>query len=152
MKDNETEYKKLLDVAMTMLSRRELCSGELSSRLRARKFSAELVETALRDLQQRGLQSDLRCAEVLVREHVLRGHGQMRIHQDLSRRGVGDEFIEAALAASECDFRELAREVLHKRYGNEVPSDYKERVRRIAFLQRRGFAISDCQHAVTTSP
>lgn len=148
MDDSDGARGKAVSLGMSMLSRRELCSGELRHKLRARKFSDEAVEAALLTLQQRDLQSDQRCAEVLVREHVLRGHGQIRIRQDLSRRGIEDELIDAALSECDCDFGELAEKVLRQRYGDQAPSSHAERAKRMAFLQRRGFLGSDCRAAV----
>ena len=149
--DSSGVHKKAVTLGMSMLSRRELCSGELRYKLRARNFSDEVVEAALLSLQQRSLQSDQRCAEVLVREHVLRGHGQIRIRQDLSRRGVEDELIDTALSECGCDFGELAEKVLRQRYGDEAPSSHAERAKRMSFLQRRGFIGSDCRAAVDAS-
>lgn len=132
---------------MAMLGRRELCSGELCSKLRTRQFAQDIIDSTLQTLQQRGLQSDHRCAEVLVREHVIRGRGPVRIRHDLAQRGIGADIIDQALVDGDCDFTGLALQVLQKRYGNTAPVDYADRAKRIAFLQRRGFTISDCREA-----
>ncbi|MGV0005199.1 MAG: regulatory protein RecX [Candidatus Porifericomitaceae bacterium WSBS_2022_MAG_OTU9] len=136
-----------MSIAMAMLGRRELCSGELCFKLRARKFTKDIIDATLHKLQQRDLQSDHRCAEVLLREHTLRGHGSVRIRQDLAQRGIDAAIIDQALIDGDCDFTALAQKVLQKRYGDNAPADYTDRAKRIAFLQRRGFTISDCRAA-----
>jgi regulatory protein len=74
-----------------------------------------------------------------VRSRAGRGHGPVRIRQELRQRGVADGLIGPALAQLEVDWFELAREVRIRRFGSEPPADLKERSRQYRFMQYRGF-------------
>jgi regulatory protein len=64
----------------------------------------------------------------------------MRLRQELMARGVADEYIEQALAESECNWQALAEQVRRKRFGGQMPKDFKEKAKQLRFLQYRGFS------------
>ena len=137
---NEISPKDIRLKAMDLLARREHLRSELEIKL-TKRFGPDLVDvsTVLDQLEQDQLLSDQRFAEAYVRHRSGRGYGPERIQQDLRHKGACAELAVAVLKASETDWAELAREVRHKKFGEAVPADFKEKSRQLRFLQYRGF-------------
>lgn len=133
---------------MDLLARREHARGELVSKLARKGYELDEIDDALRGLAGEGLQSDSRYAEHFVKARVERGHGPLRIRNDLEAAGVAGTIIDDAFSASRVDWRARAREVLVKRFGNEPPVDYPEKARRMRFLSQRGFGMDEIRAAV----
>jgi regulatory protein len=131
-----------------LLARREHSRVELSRKLRARGMPHELVDEVLGSLVARRLQSDERYAESLVNSRVSRGQGPVRIRRDLSRQGIPEAEIDAALAAAAVDWYELARDTRQRRFGADAPAEWKERARQARFLEYRGFTGDQIREAI----
>ncbi len=123
--------------AMNLLARREHSKKELQRKLVLRDFDEQTIDKVLSDLIQENLLSERRFAEAFVRSRINKGQGPLRIRRDLSERGVTDELI--ADYVNGWQWLALAADARQKRFGNELPTDYKERARQIRFLQYRGF-------------
>lgn len=134
--------------AVRLLARREHSRVELARKLRARGIPPELVDEVLAGLAARRLQSDERYAESLVNSRVSRGQGPVRIRRDLSQQGLPESEIDAALEAAGVDWYELARDTRRRRFGSEVPAEWKERARQARFLEYRGFTGDQIRAAI----
>lgn len=133
---------------MDLLARREHGRGELAAKLARKGYEPDEIEQALDGIAADGLQSDARYAEHFVNARAGRGHGPIRIRNDLDAAGVETGIIEDALAACGVDWRERARQVLVKRFGDEPAADYPGKARRMRFLSRRGFGMDEIRAAV----
>lgn len=102
--------------ALRALSRREYSVFELRSKLE-RQYDDQVVEQLLDELLTQRLLSDGRFTEVFVRSRIERGHGPMRIRQELCQRGIDDELIDAHLTFDTERWSALAGEALRKRSG-----------------------------------
>jgi regulatory protein len=100
-----------------MLSRRELSATELARKLETKGCHPPLINAVVQELQRLDLQSDERFTEVYVRNRIAKGHGPIRIRQELGKRGVHEEIVEDALTHTGEFWLELAREVIHKRFA-----------------------------------
>lgn len=110
--------------------------------------SRQLIDATLDWLEEQNFLSDERCARLYVRSHIERGHGVLRIRQELIyQKRLGAKLVEAALIASECDWFALAEATLKKRFRHP-PADLKEKARQLRFLQARGFTAEQCHHAL----
>ena len=85
------------------------------------------------------LQSDRRFCESFVRSRSQQGQGPRRIAQDLRQRGVADSLVREYLWEADIDWFAALQQLYRKRYGETKPSDYKEKAKRMRFLQYRGF-------------
>ena len=74
------------------------------------------------------------------------GYGELRIRQELARRGVARETAEEALQPFSPDRAKL-RALLDKRLHGDV-SDRREVEKAVAALQRRGFSWPDIRAAL----
>jgi len=133
---------------MDLLARREHSRAELVRKLKSRDYEDADIESALSGLAEDGLQSDARYAEHFLSARAQRGHGPVRIRNDLEAAGVAPGIIDDALANSGVDWRRSARQVLEKRFGTTPAADYPEKARRMRFLGQRGFAMDEIRAAV----
>jgi regulatory protein len=134
--------------AVRLLARREHSRKELARKLHARGVPAALVDEVLQSLQARRLQSDERYAESLVNSRVARGQGPVRIRRDLAQQGIPDSEIDSTLEAAGADWYALARETRVRRFGEDVPAEWKERARQARFLEYRGFTGDQIREAL----
>ena len=127
--------------AMDLLARREHSRKELKQKLRRRFDDETIVDEQLDRLAEEHLQSDTRYAESFARQRYNRGHGPLRIRQEMRQRGIPDEDIEAAMESGEYDWYSSALAVLERKYGNKPADDVKEKARRSRFMLYRGFSL-----------
>jgi len=155
-------------IAMDLLARRdhtrhELYSklfSKLSSKLEAKipadglsaeysqEFLADEINEVLDELEADGLLNESRFAESFVNSRIRRGLGPARIRRELGEKGVRGQAADLAFEAAEADWLEQARAVREKKFGNELPSEYKERARQARFLQYRGFTSEQIQRVL----
>ena len=143
-----TEGKSPRHVAMDLLSRREHSRRELIRKLAARGFSEEECENAVELLALEGLQSDQRFTESFVAARVGRGNGPVRIRHELEQRGISSDVVDQCLVESQTDWQDLARTVRRKKFGSDLPAEYKEKARQARFLQQRGFTAGQSMGAM----
>jgi SOS response regulatory protein OraA/RecX len=113
---------------------RALRSGDrsrqaLADRLAGAGVDAAARESALEALERAGVVDDARLAANRAERLAERGQGDAAIRFDLERKGVGQELVEAALAALEPE-RERARRLVERRGAGE---------RTARWLAARGF-------------
>ena len=111
-------------------------------------FEDEAVEGELDELTRERLQDDERFAEVYARSRTARGYGPRRVEGELRQRGVAQSMIDDLFATGEVDWFELARAACSKKFGNGWPESFKDKARRMRFLEYRGFLPDQIQHAV----
>jgi len=131
--------------AMDYLARREHSCTELQRKLATAGFEDDVVRQAIDSLRQQRLQSDRRFTEAYIRYRAGRGNGPMRIRLELGEKGVKGALIDELMAAGEQDWIRLASEVRIKKFGDELPKEFKERARQARFLQYRGFSSDQIQ-------
>ena len=98
-----------LDLAIRALRFRDRTAAELETRLEQRGVGAAEREQALETLERIGYVDDERFARMRAEQLADRGSGDALIRDDLERRGVAAEIIEAALAAIEPEHERAAR-------------------------------------------
>jgi regulatory protein len=94
----ELRRLRALRTATTALQRRDRSARELVERLAQGRVAQAEQERTLGTLQSAGLVDDGRFARERARTLASRGSGDALIRDDLERRGIGPEEIEAALA------------------------------------------------------
>ena len=138
--------RKIKQVAIKMLARREHSLKELELKLTKKGYLNIMVMQILEELQQEGLQSDERFAESYVRSKREQGMGPYRIRAELLRRGVSQIVIDKHLAEADTAWFEAAQDVRNKRFGDEMPGVKKECLKQMQFLQYRGFTKDHIRH------
>ncbi|TDG12155.1 regulatory protein RecX [Seongchinamella unica] len=137
--------------AMNLLARREHSRGELKQKLKKRFADDALIDEQLDRLSEENLQSDQRFAESFLRQRISRGHGPLRIRQEMRQRGISDAEISAAIDAERPDWFVLAEQTYHRKFGLHPPADIREKARRNRFMQYRGYTLDHYQHLLGES-
>lgn len=116
----------------------------------------------LNDCESAGFINDSRYAELLVRSHISRGHGAIRIRQAIAHKGLSKECIETAIVNSGCDWFELAKDKAAKKYANSTVTEVKgakasellakEKAKRVRFLLGQGFSYEQTIYALNYDP
>lgn len=126
--------------AMDLLSRREHSYQELFNKLRLRSFEEEEISQALDRLKAEKLLDDERFTESYLHFRVNKGFGPLRIKHELSEKGVDSELIQSQMEVYQSLWQELMEKQRIRKFGAEIPADYKEKMKQARFLQNRGFA------------
>jgi regulatory protein len=131
---------------MDLLARREHSRKELADKLAARAFDQDVIGEVLDELEREGLLSADRFAESFVAARHARGQGPLRIRRELEERGI--EVPDDWLKAGRFDWNRQASEVRRKRFGVELPANFKEKARQARFLEYRGFGPEQIRRAL----
>ncbi len=137
----KTSINQVYQQAFSLLAQREHSVLELTRKLSAKGYAVEEIEPALVQLVQNNYQSDERFAEAFVLMRTNQGKGSVLISQQLKQKGIEDFDL------STIDFFELASHVRIKKYGEQAPKNYKEKVKQQRFLQSRGFGFDEINQA-----
>ena len=135
-------------VALELLARREHSQRELTRKLAARGFPADIIGPALHALERSGALANARFTETFVRSRIAKGQGPQRIRAELAQRGINDAEAVDGLRTADVDWLAAIRTVRAKRFGAELPRDYAERARQARFLQYRGFDSAQIRAAL----
>ena len=152
-------------LAFYYLSRREYGKAELKQKLIDKEQAPDKIDALLDEFEEKGYQSDYRTTLMLIRENIRKGRGRGRIKQEFYRKKIAlpsniDELIDMANAESE-EFREfvgdsadnlvdgidwlkLAVTARTKKYGDDIPTEQKDKAKQLRFLQYRGFQSDIC--------
>ena len=124
-----------------MLARREHSAFEIRRKLKQKGFTESDAEQAVQRLQQEGLLSDSRYAESYINMRRDKGYGPLRIALELRERGVAENDFEQYLYAVNMDWWAALRAAYRKKYGTAGCEDYRDKAKRIRYLQYRGFSL-----------
>ncbi len=134
-----SEAAELKQAAIRLLAIREHSRMELRRKLQSRCEVPALLESVLDELELRGYLSDARFAEQYVNSRKQKGFGPVRIRQELQERGVDSSLIDLSTDPGESEWPTLMRQCCRRKFGDSMPGDFRERVRRARFLEYRGF-------------
>lgn len=134
------EKRSLRRVGMDFLARREHSEQELRRKLAARADEVDEVDEVLQQLKEEGLQSDERFTEAYVHHRVNAGIGPIKIQYELRQKGVDESLTEIYLEARNEEWDDMMRAQRARKYGDNIPEDYSERMKQARFLQNRGFS------------
>lgn len=129
--------------AFRLLAVRARSRSELAERLRQADFAAPVIESVLADLERVQLINDPEFAMSFARSQVVtRPCGEFMLRQELIRKGVAANLIDAAIAEAyrEQPQRLLAQQLAQKKkHQSKNLSEVKAKKRVWDLLGRRGF-------------
>jgi regulatory protein len=136
-----TESERAIDLAYKAVARRDLTVAELRARLERKHVPPEAIDDAVAELEETGFLNDARYARQFAEDkRELEQWGTERIAQDLRRRGIAPQLIDAAVATHDRDSElRTALLLLRERYP-KAPRDDRERDRAWQMLVRRGYS------------
>jgi regulatory protein len=145
-RDNDSRCK---NSAIYSLAMREHSRYELTNKLLKKDFSEGVdLEKLLDGLEDSDYLSDRRFAESYIRSRVGQGKGRLRILNELKQRGVSTSIISNAMQESGVNWFDLVSCVREKKFGENIPVDYKEKTKQMRFLSGRGFDSEMIRYAV----
>ncbi|SJN55745.1 Regulatory protein RecX [Vibrio ruber DSM 16370] len=140
-----------LETAIQLLSRRDHGRVELYRKLIAKGFDGDEVDHAVQACEQYGYLDDVRYTQGMIRHHIAKGHGELRIYQSLKQKQIDESIIAEQLAELETDWFELAKSTAEKKFGISIEAsvkDPKAYAKQVRFLQYRGFNFEQIQYAL----
>ena len=129
------QQNKCYSAALKILIRREHSQLELSNKLQLKGFDNTDIKHSINLLIEQKYQSDERFSEAFILMRYNQGKGPIIISSDLKMRGI--ESFDLSIF----DWFELAKEVREKKFGQNLPLDYKTQAKQKRFLKSRGFGF-----------
>ena len=135
------QRNKCYSAALKMLIRREHSQLELSNKLQLKGFDDFDIKPSINLLIEQKYQSDERFTEAFILMRYNQGKGPVIISSELRKRGI--EYFDLSIF----DWFELVKEVRKKKFGQNLPSDYKTQAKQKRFLKSRGFSFDQINKA-----
>ncbi len=136
--------------AMNYLARREYGRLELQAKLENAGFNTESARVAVDRLASENLQCDRRFTDNFIQSRIDKGKGPVRARLELQERRLEASLVDEILSECDANWVAMARQVREKKFGPELPADFKEKARQMRFLQQRGFEPGQIQAAVAS--
>jgi regulatory protein len=128
-----------------LLSRREYSALELKQKLKQKGASVEQSANLLDWAQQRNYQSELRYARMQINAKLHKGYGWFYISQFCAQQGINKELQQQLLEELNIDWFEVATSAYRKKYADKPIADYQDKLKRMRYLQSRGFGSDTIQ-------
>ncbi len=145
MQNNSNEsYRKALNTALRILTRRDHSKHELSQKLKARGYAGGTIEKVILQCERFDYIDDERTIQVFIRQLQRKGYGRKRIQYELNCKGLHGERSQAVLFksisdADECQSAEKIYQKLARRFDREKDA-IKRKAKIYRFLYGRGFS------------
>ena len=139
MGDIESQ-KKIRELCLRLLSRREHSQQELLEKLASKGFDRAETQLIVDDLAAQGWQSNQRFAESYSRYRIKKGYGPIKIICELQQRGIEDYDLDEVVMDIADGWGEVLDQVYVKKYPDDKELTNKEWFKRNRFLQQRGFS------------
>ena len=133
--------RSITEVAVGLLTRREHSVLEIKRKLQQRSFEDVEIDQVIEKLCSNNLLSNERFAETYINMRRQRGYGPLRIAQELKERGVDSDLSAGYLDALADEWQGIMIQQYRKKYGNELVDEFKEKAKRMRFLQHRGYPL-----------
>ncbi|MGC1854422.1 MAG: regulatory protein RecX [Candidatus Aquirickettsiella sp.] len=131
--------KKIHQIALEHLARREHTRFMLREKLMQKGFSHQSVEVVLDILTQQGFLNEERFCEAFIQKRIRQGYGPVRITAECHQYGVNNDLIFSQLPQDEEFWLTAIQKILQKRFRpNHL---HKDQLHQIRYLQNRGFKI-----------
>ena len=137
----QNQQNKCYAAALKMLIRREHSQLELSNKLNLKGFDEVDIKHSINLLIKEKYQSDDRFSEAFILMRYNQGKGPVIISLELKKRGI--ESFDLSIF----DWFNLAKEVREKKFGKNLPLDYKTQAKQKQFLKSRGFDFDQINNA-----
>ena len=149
----QAERRRARERAFYLLSSRDYSAGELLEKLSKNVSEEVALQTVVR-MQELGFVNDGEYAGKLARSLLtVKRYGAIRAKQEMRRRHLSDEIIDAALeeAAFESDPLEPLRELIEKKYQRNLDTP-EGRKKTVAALMRLGHSYSNIRQVLDEYP
>jgi regulatory protein len=136
---------KLMQTALSLLTRREYSRYELGQKLKQR-FSTDEVDAVLNLCVEQGLLSNTRFLESRVRHRLQQGYGPLWIQQDLREHRLDEEEIAQALSFDDEFWMEQVCKLIDRKFGRLNLKTQTPKIQR--YLYQKGYSFTLIQQAL----
>lgn len=143
-----TDDSKLKQAALNWLSRRDYSEAQLKTRLQRIGAEPAQILAVLDWCKAQNYLNQQRFVQMLVRSRANKGYGLAYIIQECRQQQISRQQVLDSAGELELDWFALARQQYLKKYGLSAVTDYKDRLKRMAYLQRRGFSSEQIEFAI----
>lgn len=134
------DQQALKKAALNYLSRRDYSRAALSLKLQRKGASAAEIAAVLDWCSEQNYLNEERFLLMIVRNRCNQGYGYRYILQECRQHQLTEQQLDAVIAAEAIDWWHLAKQAYQKKYADKTIADYQEKMKRMAYLQRRGFS------------
>lgn len=147
---DERAYPHALNRAVEYLAARPRTEREMETRLRQCGYTDKVIARVMARLAHEGFLNDAQFADLWTQARQERALGKRRIAQELARKGVSREHVDAALSQIDEEEQqrqatELCRHLLERTRGKDE-RDVRRKV--LAALVRRGYDWDTAKQAL----
>lgn len=134
--ENEAEFGKAYDRALSYLDIRPRSSKEIRDYLKRKDYPSSVVSNVLDKLEGAGLVDDMQFARVWVQWRTnAKPRSRLRLIQELKKKGLDNETIDAAIEDIDDETEIQQVEDLIAKHGRR----YNSRQKLMAYLSRQGY-------------
>lgn len=138
IKDN---YSRCLNSATYSLAMREHSRQEIYNKLKKKPFSEGVdLDLLLNELEEKDYLNEDRFLESYIRSRSQRGYGPVKIKHELKQKGLSEPQISSFITDCNIEWYKLANSQRVKKFGDELPQEYKDKVKQMRYLFNRGFS------------
>ncbi|MES2141876.1 MAG: regulatory protein RecX [Pseudomonadota bacterium] len=134
------DAQKVRRAALNYLAKREYTFFSLQKKLLQKGFSSHAVQATLSLLVQEELLNDGRFCEAFIASRIRKNYGPVRIAAELRQHGINEEVIISEIKKNEAIWLDCIKKIQKKKFSSPA-ENLKEKLRRINFLQYRGFKL-----------
>ncbi|WP_131926611.1 RecX family transcriptional regulator [Hazenella coriacea] len=137
------EYGKVRQATLRYLSYKPRTIWEVKQYLAGKDFATEYTEQVIQDFQDQGYLDDRQYARSWVEERrAHKGHGQIRLRQEMLKKGIAEKWIDEALSYTDNDEeRQQAMKIAERRYLRIYQDSWPKVERRLGqYLLRQGYS------------
>uniref|UniRef100_A0A7V3VT71 Regulatory protein RecX n=1 Tax=candidate division WOR-3 bacterium TaxID=2052148 RepID=A0A7V3VT71_UNCW3 len=132
------EKERLKQKAFRLLRYRNRSVEEMKQKLLRSDYEPELVDEVVRELVDDHILDDRRFACDFVSEYTeVKPKGNLFIINELKRKKVNDEYIQAALEKR--DEKGMIRDIINKKFPKLNKKDIRQKAKVLRYLISRGF-------------
>lgn len=140
----DSEFGKVYERILNLLSFRRRSEWELRDYLKRKKQSSVLIEKILSKLSENGHVNDEEFAKRWVQNRrLLKPISVRKLHQELTQKRISQETIDMALSQDETNELGVLRELVERKAKR-----YPDQQKLIAYLARQGFNYQDIKHVL----
>ena len=134
-------------IALNYLARSEHTRLTLREKLLRKGFSQQSVASVLDILIEQGFLNEQRFCEAFIQKRIKQGYGPVRIAAEGHQYGLSKEIIFSQLPQNKEFWVVTTQKVLQKKF--RTSHQPKEQLRKIRYLQYRGFTHDQIKMAIT---
>jgi len=141
---DQSEFGKLYEKTLNLLSFRPRSEWELRDYLKRKKQSPAVIDKILNKLSESGYVDDKKFAARWVESRrLLKPTSRRRLTQELRQKRISDADIEEVLSGDDTDERKVLEELVERKRAR-----YPDRLKFMQYLARQGYNYDDIKEVL----